>query len=651
MTIGAAMVSCVGSMKTRKPRPARQDFQCRVRFAVAGKEAIAEKFALNLSEGGLFIQDDRPPAVGSLILLEFVLPNGQPLSRVAATVVHSRPATFKGDKTAGMGLEFVQLDSVAEEIVERLDQARPYAKKEEDQQTTEAGVFDLDGLEAPLLAPSGAIVGIDLGTVNSCVAVAPNGVPNVILSPQGYDTLPSVIFISAEQELFIGHKALERMILEPDRAVYGSKRFLGRPFASKEVQAYGHFFNYDLIPDALGRTAATLSNKTVPLEMVSGHILRKLRDMAENHLGETVSRAVVTVPAYFGETQRQAVRDAGRLAGLNVERILNEPTAAAVAYGFSRNMDKNILVYDLGGGTFDASVLHIKGNTFEVLATDGDPFLGGADFDDRLTEYVLSAFERDHDSLREDAVAVQRVRFAVELAKRQLSEAQQSAIDLPYIAQRAEGPVHLKMGLDRELFERLTQDIVDRTMALVQEVLDRARITSDQLDDVLLVGGQSRSPIVRQRLLERFGKKPTGAVHPTEAVAMGAAIVAEALHSDLMVHMADILPASIRLAKPDGSTQLLLERGVRLPAQTDFEVQPNADMSEIRVPLYRGEADRVSDNTFLGALVLPPADTPEAAEVPAKVMLKVSGDGILSVIAFHPVTGEHSDLDLLLNET
>jgi molecular chaperone DnaK len=629
-------------------RSSRQEFAFRVRLAVAGKEAIAERFALNLSEGGLFIQDDRPPAVGSQVIIEFVLPDGRPLSRVAAQVAHSRPATFVGDKTAGMGLEFIELDTVARDIVGRLNRAKPAARRETE---PDAGIFDLAGLEAPLITATGPIVGIDLGTVNSCVAVAPQGAPSVILSPQGYDTLPSVVFVSEGGELFVGHKALERMILAPERAVYGSKRFLGRPFISREVQTYGHFFNYDLVPDQLGRTAAGLGDQVVPLEMVSGHILRKLRDMATSHLDASVGRAVVTVPAYFGETQRQAVRDAGRLAGLTVVRILNEPTAAAVAYGFGRGLSSTVLVYDLGGGTFDATVLRIEGNTFEVLATDGDPFLGGADFDDRLTEYVLASFERDHLSLRRDPVAVQRIRFAVELAKRQLSEASQSRIDLPYIAQVDSGPVHLDMTISRELFERLTEDLVDRTLSLVQEVLDRAGVAGRDLDDVLLVGGQSRSPIVRRRLIERFGKRPSGAVHPTEAVAMGAAIVAEALHSDLMVHMADILPASIRRAREDGSTELLLARGTRLPAQAEFSLPATLNrMAAAQISLFRGEGERAEENTFLGALELPALQSPADAQVAARVLLRVSGDGLLSVIAYHPATGELSNLELLLNE-
>ncbi|MBI5509562.1 MAG: Hsp70 family protein [Deltaproteobacteria bacterium] len=636
----------------KTPRPQRQQFNSRVRFVVADRQTISERFATNLSEGGLFVQDDNPPAVGSLILIEFVLPDGKPLSRVAARVVHSRPGVVKGDKTAGMGLRFVELDAVAAEIGQQLnsERARPSAPGD-GAAVEQPRQFSLQPLPAPLLAPSGPVIGIDLGTVNSCVAIVNKGTPRVILSPQGYDTIPSVVFVASDGNVFVGHKALERMILDPTSAIYGSKRFLGRPFISREVQTYGHFFNYELVAGRGGRTAAKVGAKTIGLEEVAGHILRKMRDMAEHALGRSVGRAVVTVPAYFGETQRMAVREAGRLAGLNVERILNEPTAAAVAYGFGRRMQKTILVYDLGGGTFDATVLRIENDSFEVLATDGDPFLGGADFDDRLTEYVLSTFERTRRvSLREDAVAVQRLRFAVELAKRQLSEAMRVDLDLPYIAQTADGPVHLRMPLERALFERLTQDLVDRTLTIVQAVLDQAKIKSADLDDVLLVGGQSRTPMVRARLVERFNRRPSAAVHPTEAVALGAALIAEALHSELAVHLADILPASVRLGQSDGTTLLLWHRGVRLPVAREIEVAAEPGRAEIRVLLFRGENALAADNTFLGAITFPPIASSAAITARARVKIQITSDGILRVTAVHPVTGEHKELDLLLSD-
>jgi molecular chaperone DnaK len=645
------VLSLMSTPKT--PRPPRQQFSSRVRFAVSGVDEVSERFAANLSEGGLYVRDENPPPLGSLILIEFVLPDGKPLSRAAARVVHSRPATSKGDRTAGMGLQFVKLDAIAQTIVDtlnaRVGKSHAQTTEPEEEQPKR---FSLTPLQSPLLAPAGPIVGIDLGTVNSCVAIVQKGAPKVILSPQGYDTIPSVVFVAQDGDVFVGHKAMERMILDPHRAIYGSKRFLGRPYISREVQTYGHFFNYDLVAGDGGRTAAKMGDRVIDLEAVAGHILRKLRDMAEQALGRTVSRAVVTVPAYFGETQRLAVRQAGRLAGLHVERILNEPTAAAVAYGHGRGMQKTVLVYDLGGGTFDATLLKIERDSFEVLATDGDPFLGGADFDDRLTEYVLSTFERTRKVvLREDPVAVQRLRFAIELAKRQLSEITAAEIDLPYIAQTAAGPVHLRMPIERELLERMTQDLIDRTLIIVQTVLDRAGILSSALDDVLLVGGQSRMPLVRQRLIDRFGRKPSAAVHPTEAVAMGAAIIAEALHTDAAVHLTDILPGTIRLGLADGTTRALLKRGARLPAQTEIEVAPEPGRAEIRVILFRGEEVLAADNTFLGALNFPPIASSAATTAKVKVNLHVTHDGLMSVTAVHPITGEHKELDLLLSDT
>ncbi len=635
------------SAEPPKPRAQRQQFDSRVRFVVSDHQEIKERFAANLSEGGMFVRDDAPPAVGSLILIEFVLPDGGPLCRAAARVVHSRPATAPGDKTAGMGLQFVKLDQVAQEIARQLDRERAPTATSSD--ISEKRLLNLDGMERPILTASGPVVGIDLGTVNSCVAVVEHGSPRVVLSPEGYDVLPSVVFVASEGKLFVGHKALARMILEPHRAIYGAKRFLGRPFVSREVQTYGHFFNYELVPGNDGRTAAKVGEDTVDLEEVSGQILLKLREMAEQHLGQSVARAVVTVPAYFGETQRQAVREAARRAGLTVERILNEPTAAAVAYGYGRSMSKTILVYDLGGGTFDATLLRIRDNTFEVLATDGDPFLGGADFDDRLTEYVLSSFERERKlSLRGDAVAVQRIRFAVELAKRQLSELTTTDIDLTYITQSERGAVHLHMTLERELFERLTQDLVDRTLALVQVVLDRAGITNDTLDDVLAVGGQSRSPHVQRALYERFQRRPSNRVHPTEVVALGAAIIADTLHSDRRVQLADILPGTIRVGHADGSTRVLFARGVRLPVETEFEVPPS-EGAQIRIRLYRGDAERVDGNTFLAAIVFPPVASSAALSARAKVKVRISGDGLMSVVARHPVTGEVRELGVSLS--
>ncbi len=479
------------------PRGRRGQFSSQVRIAVQGKNEILERYALNLSQGGIFVREDAPPAINSMVLIEFVLPDGTPLARISARVAHSRPATTPGERNAGMGLQFVELDAVARELTELLKHKTPAAPPRLPSTTSKIETVAPDATSAK--TADGIVVGIDLGTVNSCIAIVENGVPRVLKSSRGYETIPSVVYVAADGSILVGHQAVERMILEPHRAVYGSKRFLGRSFQSKEVQSLGHFFNYEIAQGPDGRAAARVGNQLIRLEHVAAHILKSLKEMAEAQLKIEIKRAIITCPAYFDETQRGAVREAGRLAGLHVERILNEPTAAAVAFGAGKGMKKTVLVYDLGGGTFDATLLKIDGDTLEVLATHGDPFLGGSDFDDRLTEYVLMSYEREKTVvLRDNPVAVQRIRFAVELAKRQLSEVESASIDLPFIKKSATGHIDLKMTLSRSILETLTDDLVDRTIGIVQAVLDQAKMPAAQLDEIILVGGQSRSPHVRR---------------------------------------------------------------------------------------------------------------------------------------------------------
>ncbi len=511
----------------------------------------------------------------------------------------------------------------------------------------------LSGTAGPkrLLGMRGPVVGIDLGTSNSCVAVVRNGEAEVIQDPSGHGTVPSIVLIDRDGDLLVGHPARERLILEPDRGVVGSKRFLGRPYASKEVKALGHFFNYELVEGPEGRVAAKVADRILPLEEVAGHVLEMLRQIAKHQLGEEVQRAVVTVPAYFGETQRQAVRDAGRFAGLYVERILNEPTAAAVAYGFGRGLNETVLVYDLGGGTLDTSVLRITGDRMEVLATDGDPFLGGSDFDDRLTEYALMLFERETSiPLRDQMVPVQRVRFAVETAKIQLSQATVATVNLPYITQNEAGdPVDLTMEIERDVLEDLTNDLVERTLTIVQRVLDAAQVKSSELDDVILVGGQSRSPAVRRMLLERFNRRPCSWVHPDEAVALGAARVADAISQAAPLELTDVLAASIRVGLRDGRSAVLIGRGARLPTEKRFEVTLSANaQGKTKVLLYRGEKDAAAENTLLGNLMLPGLAPTDGTNAKATIILSISADGLLAVRARHPSVGEIAELDVLL---
>jgi molecular chaperone DnaK len=629
-------------------RPVRGDFGARVRIRVAGAKELEDRYAANISAGGIFIRDDRPPAVGTKVLVEFVLPDGSPLCRIEGKVARARPADVAGEKTAGMGVEFIQLDEFARTLA---------AYRSPPKEAHTVNVIE----ELNDKAPTEEVLGIDLGTTNSCVALVVNGVPQVISSANGFETLPSVVFVMTDpqkgKQIYCGHKAVERMILEPNRAIYGAKRFIGRPFVSRETRTFGHFFHYELAEGQNGFSAVRIDGQVYPLEWVSACILAQLRKIAHKTLGRDIKKAVITVPAYFGETQREAVREAGRLAGLEVQRLLSEPTAAAVAFGFGRAMQKTILVYDLGGGTFDASILRIANDTMTVLATDGDPFLGGSDFDDRITELLLSNIQRSTNiDFRKDPVTVQRVRFAAELAKKQLSEAKVAMIDVPYLGQGKEGPINLNTTLEVDLFESLTEDLVTRTLGIVENTLKMAGIKSSDIDEVVLVGGQSRSPVVARRLAERFGKKPSRGVHPDHAVALGAAIVGAAAFSTaaaaakVNLSLTDILPASIRVSQ-GGPAVVVLPRGKPLSAEALFEIETTAGKTkEFAASLYRGESDKAEENELLGQVKLPSSMAMALTKTKAPLTLKVSEDGLLSVTLKHPLTDEVQTLSVALKE-
>ncbi|MBN1961720.1 MAG: Hsp70 family protein [Deltaproteobacteria bacterium] len=629
-----------------KHRSARQEFQSRVRIAVAGADEIEEKYATNLSDGGLFVRHDSPPPLGSIVAIEFVLPDGSSLACMVGRVIHARPAFTPGEATAGMGLQFVEVDQSAAALIEKFRNKVPEPVIDKTPPTPQLETIARPE-RAPLISLDGPVVGIDIGTSNSCVAIMKNGRPQVITSRLGYQIIPSVVFIAPNNEIFVGHRAVEKMILMPGRAIYGSKRFLGRPFASKEVRNLGHFFSYDLTCGEDGRVAACIDDRVIRLEEVAAYILSSLKEIAEDNLGCTVNRAVICVPAYFGETQRQAVREAARLAGFYVERILNEPTAAAVAYGWGRDMLGTIAIYDLGGGTFDVALLRIDGARVEVIATDGDPFLGGSDFDDRVTEYVMMRFERANNcNIRQDPVSIQRIRFAVEIAKRQLSEALSAEIVLPYIYKGPNGFLELKTRIERNTLETLTNDLVERTFTLLQSVLDAVGIKANQLDDVLMVGGQSRSPHVRRLLSERFGHTPSSTIHPDEAVALGAALIADALYSKRSIDLIDVLPASIRVAKADGGTIRVLPRGARLPASAEIDIVSEASGDiEYRVTLYRGENESVDQNTLIGTVRLPSSHALALSGTRAKAIIEINSEGIMSVKVRHPLTGQIQQLE------
>jgi len=367
--------------------------------------------------------------------------------------------------------------------------------------------------------------------------------------------------------------------------------------------------------------------------------------------GEVGDGVVCRAADAVEHTERRAVLQAGRMAGLVVERMVSEPTAAAVAYGYGRGIDNLVLVYDLGGGTFDASILHIAGERMKVLATDGDPFLGGADFDDRLTEYLCMTIEQKHGvNVRVDPVAVRRLRDAAEEAKRHLSQDAEVMVELPHIAHTAEGPVHVRHPVTRDQYERLTQDLVLRSIRVVDGILHEAGLTAPKIDDIIMAGGQSRSPHIHRLLAERFGKKPSMRVHPDHAVAIGAALVAAAARGRAAVSLTDILPASIHLEAGE-RVGILLRRGTPLPTRTKFEIEASVDVeAEYSCTLYRGEHDRLRDNELLGTVRLPSELAEAIAGARATVVVEVSADGLLTLAMRHPHSGEVNSLQLSLTK-
>jgi molecular chaperone DnaK len=474
----------------------------------------------------------------------------------------------------------------------------------------EAGPAVLDlGLTAhpqPPAKRSGPIIGIDLGTTNSCAAVVRGGKPYVIPSRDGYNTVPSVVAVNARHKLVVGHQAKAQLLSNPRDTVYGAKRLVGRPFHSRAVQQIREAFAYEIVEGDDGMATVELAGHRLSLEQVSALVLKEVKEVAQNHLGEEVSRAVITVPAYYTERQREAVRTAGALAGLHVERIVNEPTAAALAYAYGRRVKERVLVYDLGGGTFDASVLELQDNVYEVISTGGDAFLGGVDFDNRIVARLLERYEeqvgRPFDG---DRVALSRLVDAAERAKCSLSEGHAFRIQLPYLATHEGEPVALDASLTRDEIVALVEPLVDRTIAVCRDALAARGLKPKDVDEVILVGGQSRMPLVHAKVREFFGRSPSRAVHPDEAVAMGAALLAHSLGNSEGLILIDVLPMSIAVVTPTGRLRTVFERNTPLPARKQHSLSTTQDgQTTFELVVVQGDAPTADEREYLGTVRL-----------------------------------------------
>ncbi len=491
------------------------------------------------------------------------------------------------------------------------------------------------------------IIGIDLGTTNSCVAFMEAGSPKVIPNAEGGNTTPSVVANKGGDTL-VGMPAKRQAVMNPAQTIFSAKRFIGRQFS--EVQAELKNVPYKVVAGSNGECLIEYNGENVRPEEISAKVLEKLKDDAEKYLGAKVAGAVITVPAYFNDSQRQATINAGKIAGLDVKRIVNEPTAAALAYGLANKKDEKVVVYDFGGGTFDISILEIGSEgTFEVLATNGDTHLGGDDFDQKIFEYIVSEFQKDQGvDLRKDPMAVQRVRDEAEKVKKELSAATEVDINLPYITVDTSGPKNLFMKLTRAKFEELISDLVERSIEPCRKVLKDSGLQASQIDEVILVGGSTRVPLVRSKVEAFFGKTPNNSVHPDEAVAIGAAVQAGIIQGDVTdVLLLDVSPLSLGIETLGGVMTRMIERNTTIPTSKSQVYSTAADSQDsVEIHVLQGEREMASDNKSLGRFILSGIPSAPRGVPQIEVIFDIDASGILHVTAKDKGTGKEQKVTI-----
>jgi molecular chaperone DnaK len=498
----------------------------------------------------------------------------------------------------------------------------------------------------------GKIIGIDLGTTNSCVSVLEGGKPRVIENAEGGRTTPSIVAYADDNEVLVGQSAKRQAVTNPTNTLFAVKRLIGRRFEDDVVQKDIKMVPYSIVKADNGDAWVEAKGESMAPPQVSAEVLRKMKKTAEEYLGESVTEAVITVPAYFNDSQRQATKDAGRIAGLEVKRIINEPTAAALAYGMDKAQgDRTVAVYDLGGGTFDISIIEIAEvdgeHQFEVLATNGDTFLGGEDFDLRLIEFLADEFKNENGiDLHNDPLALQRLKEAAEKAKIELSSSQQTEVNLPYITADATGPKHLVIKLTRAKLESLVQDLVTRSLEPVKVALKDSGLSASEIDDVILVGGQTRMPMVQQTVADFFGKEPRKDVNPDEAVAMGASIQGAVLAGDVKdVLLLDVTPLTLGIETMGGVATPLIEKNTTIPTKKS-QVFSTAEDNQTAVTIHvvQGERKQAASNKSLGRFDL--ADIPPAPRgMPQiEVTFDLDANGILNVSAKDKATGKEQSI-------